>query len=170
MAVQPGSAPAAANPYAAPQAVVQDQAEEIDLATRGQRLLAAIVDAIVFMVASFASMLISGRDFAAAAADPYTPLTLALMGAIGLVNLYLLHRYRATIGKLALKIRIVGVDGGEIALWRIVFLRGLPQWIVSAIPFVNLLTIVDVLFIFGGARRCVHDYIAGTIVVRAAKQ
>ena len=57
-------------------------------------------------------------------------------------------------------------DGAEIELLRIVLLRGLPQWIVSAIPVVNLLTLVDVLFIFGSARRCVHDYIAGTIVVK----
>jgi hypothetical protein len=38
---------------------------------------------------------------------------------------------------------------------------------VSLIPTLGgLLTLVDALFIFGGSRRCVHDLIAGTKVIR----
>jgi len=36
--------------------------------------------------------------------------------------------------------------------------------VLSLIP---LYGIVEVLFIFGPARRCVHDYIADTIVIKA---
>jgi len=169
MAVQPGST-SAVNPYAAPQAALEDPAEAVDVASRWQRLGAAILDTIVFIGGNYIALLVSGRDLAAAAANPYSPPTLIAMGAIGLVNLYLLYRYRATIGKRAAGIRIASADGGEIPLWKIVFLRALPLWIVSAIPLVNLLTLVDVLFIFGSARRCVHDYIAGSIVVRASKK
>jgi hypothetical protein len=32
---------------------------------------------------------------------------------------------------------------------------------------IPLYAIIDVLFIFGNARRCVHDYIADTIVIKA---
>jgi uncharacterized RDD family membrane protein YckC len=164
----PVSSSSAANPYAAPQAAVSDVATgEFELATRSSRLAAAIVDGIVFMAASLVSWMVSGQDFATAAANPYTPLSISMMAAVGLLNLYLLHRYRATVGKLALKIRIVRADGSEAELWRIVFLRSLPQWVVSMIPLVNLLTIVDILFIFGNAQRCVHDYIANTIVIKA---
>ena len=64
-------------------------------------------------------------------------------------------------------------DGSEAELWRLIFLRGLPQWLVSGLgnllPIINLLTLADVLFIFGKPRRCLHDYIADTIVVTVPK-
>ena len=47
MAVQPGSTPAV-NPYAAPQASVQDQVEGFELAGRGDRFLAALIDGLCF--------------------------------------------------------------------------------------------------------------------------
>jgi uncharacterized RDD family membrane protein YckC len=134
-----------ANPYAAPKA--------------------ALIDGIIFMAAGVGAGLASGGP---ALASSYSPPLVIALGLVGAINLWTVHRYRASIGKLALKIRMVRSDGAEAELWRIVFLRGLPQWVVSAIPFVNLLNLVDVLFVFGKARRCVHDYIADTIVVKKA--
>ena len=53
-------------------------------------------------------------------------------------------------------------------LSRIVLLRMVPMSIVAYIPFVGgLLNLVDILFIFGRDRRCIHDLIADTIVVQA---
>jgi len=156
-----------ANPYAAPKAAVDDvqTSSGPDLASRGQRFAAAMLDGLIFMAAGMVAGLASGGPLLASGYSP--PLVIALL-AVGAINLWTVHRYRASIGKLALRIRMVRSDGTEAGLWRLVFLRGLPQWAVSAIPFVNLLNLVDVLFVFGKARRCAHDYIADTIVVRKA--
>jgi len=163
---------ATANPYAAPKAAVEDvQSGEPELATRWQRFVAAFVDGLVVGLAVMAAMLAVGAG--SASGNPKAALIVAYaiaLGGVGAINLWMLHRYRASIGKRTQKIRMVRSDGSEAELWRLVFLRGLPQWIVSllgnVLAFVGLLSLVDVLFIFGKSRRCVHDLIADTIVVR----
>jgi len=163
---------AAANPYAAPKAAVEDvRTGEPELATRWQRFAAAFVDGLVVGLAVMAAMLAVGAG--SASGNPKAALIIAYaiaLSGVGAVNLWMLHRYRASIGKRTQKIRMVRSDGSEAELWRLVFLRGLPQWIVSllgnVLALVGLLSLVDVLFIFGKSRRCVHDLIADTIVVR----
>jgi uncharacterized RDD family membrane protein YckC len=154
------------NPYAAPRAAVADeQISDSHLASRGQRFAAAMIDGLVSLAAVVIAGLVSGGPVLA---GEYSPPVVIAIGVVGVINLWTVHRWRASIGKLALKIRMVRTDGSEAELWRIVFLRGLPQWLVSLIPLANMLTLVDVLFIFGKAHRCVHDYIADTIVVKKA--
>ena len=170
MAVQSGSTPAAANPYAAPQAAVHDQVEGFELAGRGERLGAAIIDGLCFGVIGIGAA-ISVPAFRGQGGEPsgvaIAVIALAFL-ALVVINLYLLYTSAATIGKRALKIRIARTDGTQPGLARLIFLRGLPVWLVSAIPYVgNLFSLVDVLFIFGEARRCVHDRIADTIVIKA---
>ncbi|MGH8704345.1 MAG: RDD family protein [Burkholderiales bacterium] len=151
------------NPYAAPKAAVDDvEPAAFELATRWQRLQAAILDGIVIWIAIMIAAL-AGRE------DP-TAMGVAVwigIAAVAAINLWMVHRYRASIGKKALRIRMVRPDGSEAALWRLILLRGVPQWIVGAVPIINILSLVDVLFIFGRDRRCVHDFIGGTIVVKA---
>ena len=90
----------------------------------------------------------------------------------------LLYKYGQTIGKKALGIRVVRMDGSRVSFARFFFLRGLAMaviaWIVSAvgiaihIPYIgNLVSLVDYLMIFGAAHRCLHDYVADTQVVTA---
>ena len=50
------------------------------------------------------------------------------------------------------------------SLGRLIMLRNVVVWILSMIP---LFGIIDVLFIFGEARQCLHDKIADTIVIKA---
>jgi uncharacterized RDD family membrane protein YckC len=158
------------NPYAAPKAVVDDVSTEIELATRRQRLNAAVLDALVFGLCVFGCVLLFGRDGGPLGKAAGTTLGIGIPAAI---NLWMLHRFRATIGKRSTGIRMVRSDGSEAELWRLIFLRGLPQWLVSSLgnplPIINLLTLADVLFIFGKPRRCLHDYIADTIVVTVPK-
>jgi uncharacterized RDD family membrane protein YckC len=100
-----------------------------------------------------------------------SPLVPLLIGApvlvVLLLQLWMVYRHRASIGKRALKARMMKPDGSEAELWRIILLRALPVAVLSAVPYANLLLLVDALFIFGKSRRCGHDYLGGTIVVKA---
>jgi uncharacterized RDD family membrane protein YckC len=87
---------------------------------------------------------------------------------IGLIDAVLVQRNGQTIGKKLCKIRITRTDGSPVTLARVFFLRYLISTVIRFVPFVGgLYGLTDVLFIFGESRRCVHDYIADTIVVRA---
>jgi uncharacterized RDD family membrane protein YckC len=58
----------------------------------------------------------------------------------------------------------VRVDGSPVSLGRLILLRNVVVWVLSLIPMFG---IVDVLFIFGESRQCLHDRIADTIVIKA---
>jgi uncharacterized RDD family membrane protein YckC len=85
------------------------------------------------------------------------------------VNGYLMATAGQTIGKRMLEIRVVDAATGEVPrLARLVGLRYGPMWLVGVIPVVGAaLSTINVLMIFRGDRRCVHDHLAGTKVVRA---
>ena len=90
--------------------------------------------------------------------------------ALGLIvyNMVLLHRNGQTIGKKILGIKIVRSDGSPVALSRIIFLRWLPIAIAGRIPLIGpLIGLANPLVIFGNEKRCIHDYIADTIVITA---
>jgi len=58
------------------------------------------------------------------------------------------------------------VDNQILPLGRLLALRTLPVWVAAQVPWVGgLLGIIDVLFIFGKDRCCIHDKIAGTKVI-----
>ena len=69
-----------------------------------------------------------------------------------------------SIGKKACKIKILRKDGSEVSISRVIIGRNLVNGVLGIIP---LYGIIDSLLIFGNQRRCVHDYIADTIVVKA---
>jgi uncharacterized RDD family membrane protein YckC len=148
----------ALNPYSPPKApleVAEAVRPPIELASRAARLGAAVLDTIVIVSAgAFGATIHPAAIFIAVA-------------AIGGVNLWTLHRRRASIGKLAFGLRIVRSDGADVELWRIVFLRWLPVFLAGATRYLGILAVFDALFIFGRARRCVHDYLANTVVVDA---
>ena len=77
----------------------------------------------------------------------------------------LLTKDGQTLGKHVLGIRIVKRDTGENGGFvRNVLLRFIFNRLLGIIPLYGL---VDILFIFRGDRRCIHDMIAGTQVVNA---
>jgi uncharacterized RDD family membrane protein YckC len=90
-----------------------------------------------------------------------------------LLNGYLLYRNAQTIGKLMLKIRIVDHGTGEpAARWKLVCIRALFFPLPFLAPFLplTLIPLVDLAPILGPARRCLHDYAAGTNVVNATRE
>lgn len=85
-----------------------------------------------------------------------------------LVNGYLLHSRGQTVGKWVLGIKIVSANSNNILpLWKVFFVRYVPFSIVAMLPFVGLfLAIINDLFIFRKDKRCIHDHLAGSKVIR----
>lgn len=162
------------NPYQAPKAVVADQAPGAgELAGLGQRLGAALIDLLIALVYAVPMFFIMGLGtYISQNTEPPIGLTL-LSTVLGFVFFVLIHGYflkknGQTIGKKLLGIRITDLDDQVPPFGKLIALRYLPITLVTLIPFIgNLLVLVDVLFIFRSDRRCVHDLIAGTQVVRA---
>lgn len=163
------------NRYAPPQAPVSDtnlDDADQELAGRGTRLGAAIIDSIILGLVIWPYAMTT--DYWTRATQGQVGvgdlLQLSLVGLIGFLVLhgYLLHKYGQTIGKRLLGIRIVSAaDGQLVSLGKIFGLRYVPIQLVSIIPYVgNILPLIDVLFIFREDRRCLHDLIAGTKVVK----
>lgn len=164
------------NPYAPPQAVVQDvvdPAAGIQLADRGTRLGAALLDGLLFgvmvylpFVLSFAFGLSPSRGGQISSTATWVGFA---FGAVGFIvwmffTVKFLGENGQSIGKKACKIKLLRTDGSEVSISRVIIGRNVINGILGIIP---LYGIIDVLFIFGNARRCVHDYIADTIVIKA---
>jgi uncharacterized RDD family membrane protein YckC len=166
----------AENPYATPRAELADElVPERVLADRGTRLAAVFLDGIFFGLAAVPMILVlvyvsrggDASDFDLAAA---VGVGLGLLLLLGLLawNCVLLARAGQTLAKKMLGIRVVRRDGRHCGLARIFFARYLPVTVLGMVPFVGgLVTLVDALLIFRDDRRCLHDEIADTIVVRA---
>jgi uncharacterized RDD family membrane protein YckC len=166
-----------ANPYAPPRAEVRDTVdrEESELAGRGERFGAFILDGIIGAVLVGAPLFI-GADFNAMAAQDYknafssTGMGLAGLGSLLLlvITVYLVYKNGQTIGKKLVGIKVVRSDFSRASFSRIFWLRNVVNAIPGAIPLLgNLYALIDHLFIFGERRQCLHDKIASTVVVKA---
>ena len=83
--------------------------------------------------------------------------------AILVFQMYLLSKDGQTIGKKVMDTRIVKVDTGENGGFVTnVLVRTILNGLIGIIPLYGL---IDILFIFRGDKRCIHDLIAGTKVV-----
>lgn len=161
------------NPYQAPSSdVAVAVSMEERRAGRGQRLGAAIIDGIISLVFVVPAMMLMGTfEYTEQGVEPPFMLTLAATVFAFVVftalHYVFLKRYGQTIGKWILNIHIADMDGNKAAVGTILFKRYLPISVVGLIPLVGqILPLVDVLFIFRKDRRCVHDLIAGTQVLR----
>jgi uncharacterized RDD family membrane protein YckC len=83
------------------------------------------------------------------------------------LNTYLLMKYGQTVGKRFLDIRISDHRTEAVPpFWRLLVRIAVPPLTTLLGALGGLLSLMDVLFIFRKDRRCVHDFIAGTHVVR----
>ena len=162
------------NPYAAPAAMVADENPgELALADRGTRLGAVFLDGLFFgfsMAPLILVMSLLGPETTNLDAKLGLGMGVALLVFAGVVigNCYYLHRNGQTLAKKLLGIRVVRRDGSRCGLARIFFARYLPVTVLGLIPFIGgIVSLVDALLIFRDDRRCLHDEIADTIVVRA---
>jgi len=151
------------------------------VADRGDRLQAALIDLIcVWMLLIPASSTVL---------PPW--LALVDVAIVAWVQGYLLVTRGQTIGKSLCDVRIVSAEGGG----RVGFVSVVVQRFVAPLGIIALaqqpdalvriadrrldfhvgglgavLLLLDLLAIFGPDRRCLHDYLAGTKVVRCAKK
>jgi uncharacterized RDD family membrane protein YckC len=163
------------NLYAPPEARVDDiQAEgELELAGRGTRLGAAIVDSLIQGAVYWLMMLfvfsISFQEMATVAFGKQVLMQTGGIFVFLILNGYFLAKNGQTIAKKLLNIKIVRSDGSAAGLGRIILLRLAPVWLAMLVPYVGMLVtgLVDPLLIFRQSRKCLHDTIADTIVVKA---
>jgi len=180
------------NNYAPPQSVVSDVPltdAAFEKASRLSRFVAAILDGLIFTiplsptyVAFFRTLSSVGVNggHGAPTANPFA--AWAMMAQTGtpffigsFINLILLgvtamlvYKNGQTIAKRLLGIKVVRTDGSRASFPRIFFLRNVLNIVIMLVPLLGgIYALVDPLMIFGGARRCAHDYIADTIVIRA---
>ena len=162
------------NPYAPPRAQVDDVAPdgERELAGRGTRLAAIIVDVIVLLAVNIPIAWALGwisLDAEPTAAEHVRNTLLGIVLFL-VVNGVLLARHGQTVGKRLLGIRIVRSDGSRVDALRMFGIRYGVGWLLELIPAQAILltyALVDALLIFRDSRKCLHDTLADTIVVRA---
>jgi uncharacterized RDD family membrane protein YckC len=161
------------NPYAPPRAAVSDirgPSEEPELAGRGIRLGAALLD-MAMLIAIIVLPLVFGGAVAGSGTDVRSDLwsvaAILMMGGILayiVVTTIYVARNGQTIAKKLLGIKVVRTDGTKASLGRIFWLRFFVNYLLGFIPAYSL---VDPLLIFSDSRQCIHDKLADTIVVVA---
>ena len=163
--------PGTVNPYAPPRTAIPEVQRPtrprlpLPLASRWKRLGGSILDGLIYilaMVPGFIGLMIfdNGPDELALAAAIFM---FGCMIAVAVYNWYLITVSGQSIAKRMLGMRIV-TTGGELPG----FLMGVlvRQWIPIIINQVcNLFSLVDAVFIFGQEKRCLHDYMANTVVI-----
>jgi uncharacterized RDD family membrane protein YckC len=156
------------NPYAAPRAPPADPHAHWDPffpAERSQRLIASVVDWFIVCLA-----LPPGVIAGIAVGDEPGIVAGFVVGAfcwlcIEIVQWSMIASRGQSIGKRVMGIRVIRISGQPVDFVYGVLLREwLPMLITGA---VGAFSFVDVLFIFRDDRRCLHDWIAQTRVVRA---
>jgi uncharacterized RDD family membrane protein YckC len=173
--------PPASQRYAPPTAEVADVSASGEaqlagrgarLGGRGARLGGAIIDGLILLGLWWVVGLVTPWNIFSpkmAEAGFVTLLGMQLLGLLlfAIVNGYLLMTRGQTVGKMLLGMRIVRPDGSAASPLRIIGLRYGVGWLLSALPAVGMVyALVDCLLIFRANRRCVHDLIADTIVVK----
>lgn len=142
------------------------------LASREQRLVAAMIDALLAALVIGPLQYKFGLFAKFLAKQDFTAREIALWAVIGIAVWFAQHGYllatqAQTIGKRIVGIRIEDVSGGRTPLAKLVFLRYLPTTCIANVPGLGgLVLIADILCIFRSDRRCLHDHLAGTRVVK----
>lgn len=158
-------------------------APTVPLAGRGERLLAQLLDNVIAfacclpgliliaLAAAKAGISVGGNmsDLATAAGMAAGLIVLcAAAFVLFVVQLWMLITRGQTLGKKALGLRIVAFENEtNPGFVRVFLLRVLVPAVVGAVPYLGIFfTMTDICFIFREDRRCIHDLIANTKVIK----
>lgn len=168
MAPLSSQAPEENNPYAAPSAEVgQPEGNlQLHLASLPERFFATLLDRV--MMAPMLVFIVQfgvGNEETGAASETTIMVAVSLLLGLLMVNLVLLLRNGQTIGKVILRTRIVDRDGRPASFSKLILMRGMINGIIAT--YVPIYLLLDPLLIFRADRRCIHDHLAGTLVIQA---
>lgn len=168
----------------------------VELASRSSRLLAKLVDLAMFIIPSIIfwttlmekpleSIMMDAQTNPEAflkamqaqmqkmqdSGNLTVSLMSGLMNILMVTNVVLLTVRGQTLGKLLLRVQIVRApDGARAGFVRAVLLRAVLFPVMSFLmylhPLAQMLLLLDVLLIFRQDRRCLHDLVADTRVIR----
>jgi len=174
------------NPYWASKASIVDVTSscKIEPAGRLVRLCAGVFDFLIL----YAIYILFFGPFGRVLVHILVPGTAVYL----VINFRLLRDHGQTVGKYIFKTRIVRSDGTPANIWRILFRRYFLMFIILLIIFIGLvfiigfvnrdfviefirgyfycMVLIDILPFFRSSRKCLHDIIADTIVVKVSKR
>lgn len=163
------------NVYKAPDSELQEVSQpELELASRFSRLIASIIDTIISLMfilplmyfTGFFSAIMSGEEPSLLQTAGIGFITIALFFAI---NWHFLKSAGQTIGKKVMGIKVVTLDGELPSMVQHFLKRYAMYFLPAYIPMIGqLISLLNVLFIFGKGKRCIHDMVAGTKVVQVS--
>ncbi|PIR15111.1 MAG: hypothetical protein COV48_16170 [Elusimicrobia bacterium CG11_big_fil_rev_8_21_14_0_20_64_6] len=141
----------------------------MELAARLDRLWATIIDHLLIIAVGCAAGVVIPAFLKSKSMPIVIFLLVAALIAIFAAQIWLLTTRGQTIGKRIIGLRIVKTkdmsNGGFVTN---VLLRVLACWAISLVPALGtLFALADPFFIFREDRRCLHDHIAGTCVIKA---
>lgn len=164
------------NPYAPSgiPSVLENTPAEEKLATLGERFAGAFIDGIINMVILVPLAFGIGFGVVSVLGDGVVQqlLSQVIGGVIGIVAFlavqgYFLSTRSQTIGKIVVNTKIVSDRGQPLPFGELYLKRYLIPQIASILPYVGgLIGLINVLAIFRSNRKCVHDEIAGTKVIK----
>jgi uncharacterized RDD family membrane protein YckC len=166
------------NPYTAPSTdpiVAPPVTGQLQLATPSDRFLGAFIDGLIGLViaAPFWGLLflvgvIHRMEDMGNLGFVYTLLfTIFYFIAFMAIQWKFLKSTGQSIGKKVAKTRIVTMDGKKPFIGDLVGKRYAFVSLISVVPVVGgILSLVDALMVFKSDRRCLHDLVAGTQVVK----
>jgi uncharacterized RDD family membrane protein YckC len=173
---------AAGAPPVLPGAASADGATDPALAHPGMRLLAALIDGFIeslcwmptskAVMSSLAGLVSSGQLNPQDLVEVVTSSigkSIPYLAGLVLLQATLLTLRGQTIGKILTQLRVVRAkDGSRAGFIHGFLLRGFVPRCLRHVPFLGILFwFVDNCFIFRDDRRCLHDLMAGTKVVKA---
>ncbi|WP_408891618.1 RDD family protein [Myxococcus faecalis] len=134
-----------------------------ELATCWARLAACLVDGAARLLPSLLLGVLRCLAIPDEAAMK-APAVCAPAPLVSLMQANLIRGTGASLGKRLLGIHVVRGDGLPAEVWRIALLRNVLP--VALCGYCARFGLVDVLFLVGEDRRCLHDWVAGTRVVK----
>lgn len=153
--------------------------ERRELASRGSRLGAAMLDSLAFGVCYIPMLVLiplgtnafDGDGFGTGGVVSIIVIALAGLLFIGMaiVQLVFMYKRSQSIGKRLLGLIVCDRDTGlRASPGKNIGMRTMLNGVISSVPYLgSVYGLVDALFIFGEEKRCLHDLLANTIVARA---
>ena len=165
------------DPYAPPQAPLLDVPADAPVkASRWRRFLARLADNILLSLVWAAAVLIAtmglGYEMVPDGTLVYVCYGLAFAVVFPFQAYFLFHDGQSLSKKL-LDLRIVRPNGSRADAVRVILIQEMLPPALSFVPLIGpLFGVADALFILGPETRCLHDYLADTIVMdlRDARQ